>query len=256
MGVDELAAQARTLAVKITAEGKSPHIGSSLSVVDILSSIYFDVFSQELEPSNFRSTGAPRIILSKGHAAAALYAVLHLKGYMTRETLFSYHKNGGLPAHVDTTTKGVEFSTGSLGHGLAVGAGMALANRLNGTGALSIVIMGDGECQEGEVWEAANFAVSKKITNLIAIVDWNGLQAYDHTEDVGGRLEKKWSGFGWTVINADGHDLASLRNAIRQAREAGGPAVILAKTVKCKGIACMEGKIESHYRPPKGDELG
>lgn len=256
MKLEDVAKEARKITVKISADGKAPHIGSCLSAIDILTSLYFDIFDKEMSPENFKRSDTPKILLSKGHAVAALYAILYLKGYMSKDRLLTYHKNGGLPAHADTTVDGIAFSTGSLGHGLAVGIGMALANRIDGNNAPIVVIMGDGECQEGAVWEAANFAVSKSVSNIIAIVDKNELQAYDQTANLGGRLEEKWAGFGWNVISADGHDLSSLNSAMTSALASAKPSVIIAKTVKCRGICAMEGKLESHYKPPKGDELG
>lgn len=256
MNAEEISKEVKRLAVRITGESKSPHIGSALSVADILTSIYFDVFSEDLKPENSKKAGSPRIILSKGHAVAALYATLHLKGYISMEKLLTYHKNGGIPGHADMSVEGVGFSTGSLGHGLAVGVGIALAQKLDGKSAPAIVVMGDGECQEGEVWEAANFAAAKSVGNLLVIVDCNGLQAYGRTGELGGSLEKKWAAFGWNVIKADGHNLDSLGKGIRKGLVPDAPSVILAKTVKGKGIPHIEGKIESHYRPPKGDELG
>ncbi len=256
MNLEEIALLARKLTIKITAEGNAPHIGSCLSVMDILVSIYFDIFDKELTLQRFENRTCPRILLSKGHAAAALYTVLHLKGFLSLEQLLTFHKNSGLPGHVDTSVNGIEFSTGSLGHGLGVGVGMALANKINGSNIPVIVIMGDGECQEGEVWEAANFALANRIDNIIVIIDNNELQAYGVTTKIGGNLKEKWVGFGWNVIEADGHDFASLKASFLNAFENKKPTVIIAHTIKCKGIAHFEGKIESHYKPPKGNELG
>lgn len=251
MKIEQISNKARKIVIDIITDAKTPHIGSCLSLIDILISIYFDVFNKELMPRNFKSLFRPRIILSKGHAVAALYAVLYLKGYITKEQLLSYCKNNGLPGHADTVTNGVEFSTGSLGHGLAVGVGMALAHKLNKIKSPVIVIMGDGECEEGAVWEAANFAASKKINNLIIIIDNNGLQAYDKTSVHGSNLlHKKWRAFGFSVLTVDGHNLVALRKVIKRSLCMKTPSVIIAKTVKGKGIISMENRIESHYFLP------
>jgi transketolase len=196
--LEELSKEAKRKIIKISAKAKAPHVGSCLSVIDILISIYFDIFDNELSPEKFKSKEAPAIILSKGHASAALYTVLFLKGYISEEQLFTYHEDNGLPGHVTTSVNGVYFSTGSLGHGLAVGCGMALANKLDKKNKNVIVIMSDGEIEEGSVWEAANFAAIKKLNNLIGVIDNNGLQGYSKFSDVFyGSIDEKFRAFGW-----------------------------------------------------------
>jgi len=251
--LEEKSLEARKIATKISADGKAAHCGSCLSVIDILVSLYFGVFDKGLAPN---SPDRPNIILSKGHSVGALYAILYLKGYMGVDTLRTYHKNGGLPAHADTSTNGVDFSTGSLGHGLAVGTGMALSAKIDGRKTPTIVVMGDGECQEGEVWEAVNFAVAKKISSLVVVVDSNGLQAYDSAKILGPNIAEKWAGFGWKVIKCNGHDLNALCDSVRSALSYGSPSVVIAETTKGRGMPSLEGKVESHYRTPKGDEFG
>lgn len=254
--LEEISKKARILSLKISAEGKAAHIGSCLSVTDILVSVYFDVFNEQISPKNFKKDDCVRVILSKGHAVAALYSILHLKGFISEKELFSYDKNGGLPGHADTSVYGIDFSTGSLGHGLAVGAGMALARKINNNLSPVVVVMGDGECEEGAVWEAVNFAVVRKLNNLIAIVDSNNLQAYDRTSDLSTAINKKFKGFGMNVIEADGHSFESLRKAFKIALSSQIPSVIIADTIKGKGVQGMEDKLEWHYKTPKGDELG
>jgi len=255
--LEELSKEAKKIIVKISAEAKAAHTGSCLSLIDILVSLYFDIFENELVPQKFRTDAHPRIILSKGHAVASLYAVLYMKGYITREQLLTYHKNSGLPGHADTSVNGVEFSTGSLGHGLAIGTGMALAHKINKKSIPVIVLMGDGECQEGAVWEAANFAAAHILNNLIVIVDHNQFQAYDKTIEVAPTsLEGKWKAFGWNVIEADGHNFSSLHEKISEALHSSKPTAIIAHTIKGKGLKNLENKLESHYISPSGNEFG
>jgi transketolase len=254
--LEKLSKEAKKLIVKISAESKAPHTGSCLSIIDILISIYFDVFANELKP-NTPESRRPFIILSKGHAIAALYSVLYLKGYINKEEIYSYHKNGGLPGHADTSVNGIDFSTGSLGHGLSIGVGAALANKIDKKKSKIIVILGDGECQEGSVWEAANFAAKHLLENLLVIVDNNGLQGYSKTDSVSaGYLEHKWASFGWETIKIDGHDFSSIREGIMHSFYSKKPLVILAQTIKGKGIQNLENKIESHYLSPLGNEFG
>jgi len=255
--LEALSNEAKKIVVKISANAKAAHTGSCLSLIDILVSLYFDIFEEELTPKNFRTDLHPRIILSKGHAIAALYAILYMKGYITKEQLFTYNKNGGLPGHADTSVNGVEFSTGSLGHGLAVGAGMALAHKINEKSIPVIVLIGDGECQEGEIWEATNFAATHNLNNLMVIVDNNGFQAYDKIEDVAtSDLREKWRAFGWNVMEANGHEFSSLHEKISEALHSSKPTVIIAHTIKGKGLGNLENKLESHYIPPVGNEFG
>ncbi|MEM3361750.1 MAG: transketolase [Candidatus Anstonellaceae archaeon] len=247
----KIADKARKIAVDITRKAKAPHVGSASSIIEILTVIYFHIFPKELEPNNFEKKDRPMVILSKGHAVAALYAILHLKGYLDQKKVYTYSQDGGLAGHADVSVRGIDFSTGSLGHGLGIGTGIALARKIDKQNIPTLVILGDGECQEGEVWEAANFAAAKKIGNLVAIVDNNKWQGYDRTEDIGPRLKEKWKAFGWKVLEVDGHDIAALCSTIKKAFLKDQPVVIIAHTIKGKDLGEMENKLESHYIPPK-----
>lgn len=234
----------------------SGHVGVALSCVDIIAALYADVLN--CTPATVDSPGRDRFILSKGHGSMALYAVLARMGFIDRQLLASYGHNGSpLAEHpLAGAVVGVECATGSLGHGLAVGAGMAQGLRLQGIDARVFVLLGDGECNEGSVWEAAALARVGKLDNLVAIVDANGLQACDRCEDVssGVALADCWKGFGWNVLAADGHDYRELVDVLGGAAGTGAPTVVLCRTVKGKGIDFMEGDLEWHYRPVRGDE--
>lgn len=230
--------KAYQLTRKITKDGNAPHIGSALSVLDILYVIYFKFYNAK--------KNSPRIVLSKGHAVAALYSILYLKGILTKKELLSYHKDAGLPAHADHHVKGIQVSTGSLGHGLPIACGMALANPKERV----ICIMGDGECEEGSVWEAVNFAAMHYLKNLTIIVDCNKLQAYDETRrhgaDITELFDKFWA-FGCKSYVCDGHNLKTLEAHLNMMPFQWQPTVILANTIKGKGLE-NEGEISCHYR--------
>jgi transketolase len=200
-----------------------------------------------------------RIILSKGHAGAAIYAALAEKGFFGTDELKTHYADGSrLSGHVSHKgVPGIELSTGSLGHGLSVGAGMALAAKKDDRRHMVYVICGDGECDEGEVWEAALFAHHYKLNNLVAIIDNNKMQSLDFCENTIALspFADKWQAFGWNVLDIDGHDHAALREAFRQAKlSADRPTVIIANTVKGKGISFMEHNILWHYRYPHDGE--
>lgn len=225
------------------------HIGSSLSVVEILTAIYASVLDQ-LDPD---APDRDRVILSKGHAALALYAVLCLKGWIAEEDLGTYCTDGTLlGVHPERAVRGVDFSTGSLGHGLSFGAGAALAARLDGSPRRCFVLLSDAECNEGSVWEAAMFAAHHRLSSLVAIVDVNGQQALGHTRDVLSLepLAAKWRAFGWDTHDVDGHDVSGLAALIRSLDTAAGPPhVLLAHTIFGKGVSYMERRIDWHYLP-------
>ncbi|MGB6066164.1 MAG: transketolase [Desulfomonilaceae bacterium] len=225
------------------------HIGSALSVADIIAVL----FEGELNLPGTNDPLRDRFILSKGHAALALYAALCLNGTLNRDQLQTYCCDGSLlGVHPEHSLEGIEFSTGSLGHGLSIGAGVALASRLRGTSYRIFVLASDAECNEGSLWETVMFAAHHNLSNLIAIVDNNGQQAFGKTKDVIdlSPLGEKWATFGWEVHEVDGHNRAAIRQTIRGLDTAGGPPkVIIANTTSGKGVSFMEGKVEWHYLP-------
>lgn len=236
----------QVLEMSVTAGGG--HIAPCYSCVEILVALYYSVL--KVDPTDPNWEGRDRFILSKGHVSAALYAILADLGFFPLSELQKYCQPGSrLGGHADAVVPGVELSTGWLGHGLAVGAGMAFASHS------TFVLMGDGECQEGAVWEAAQFAGHHQLNNLTAIIDRNGLQALASTEEVM-RLEplaNKWQSIGWKVSEVSGHDIPGLIHTIQKGHEL--PHVIIAHTVKGKGLPFMEGQPIWHYRIPIGDEL-
>jgi transketolase len=257
--MEELARKVRATIVRIIYEAGSGHPGGSLSCVDILLTLYFSEMSHD--PSNPDWPDRDRFILSKGHAAPALYTVLAEAGYMPRSELSSLRSFGSrLQGHPDASrTPGVEVSSGSLGNGLSMSAGIAAALRLDGRSSRVYCLLGDGECDEGLVWEAAMLAAHLRLGNLTAIVDRNGLQIDGCTEDVVclDPLADKWRAFNWNVVEADGHDYLQIKGALDEARQhTDGPTVIVAKTVKGKGVSFMEGVASFHGKPPSKEQLG
>lgn len=235
----------------------SGHPGGALSVLDILVILYYKVM--RVDPHNYRDPQRDRLVLSKGHACPALYAVLADKGFFPARHLKTLRRLGSpLQGHPDMhKTPGVEMSTGSLGQGLSVANGMALAARLDKSPRRVYAIMGDGEIQEGQIWEAAMTAAHYCLDNLTAFLDYNGLQIDGWTRDVK-TLEpivEKWRAFGWHTLEVDGHDYASLLEAIRRAQvNKGAPTMIIAHTVKGKGVSFMENQINWHGRAPDAAE--
>jgi transketolase len=230
------------------------HIGSALCIADILAALYWGG-ADILAPDH---PGRDRVVFSKGHAALALYAVLRLKGWISQEELDSYCADGSaLGVHPDRFVRGVDFSTGSLGLGLSMAAGAALAARLQGAQRHVFALLSDAECNEGAVWEAAMFAAHHRLSNLSAVIDLNGQQALGRTRDVldMSPMGSKWSAFGWDVREVDGHDAEDLRLALeRPGVDAAKPRVIIAKTVFGKGVPFMEGQLRWHYMPMTDDE--
>ncbi len=236
----------------------SGHSGPSLSIVEILVTLYFR--EMRIDPHNPKWEGRDRFVLSKGHGALGYYAVLSRRGFFPREELFTFESLGSrLQGHPDTLlTPGVELSTGSLGQGLSFAAGVAIAARMQGRDTRAYCLLGDGETEEGNVWEAAMSAAKFKLDNLLAIVDWNGLQG-GVTLEVMPSLEPyvdKWVAFGWHVIDIPGHDIPALLGAYQEARQtAGKPTVIIARTVKGKGVSFMENRPEWHSGKLEGEQL-
>lgn len=237
----------------------SGHCGGSLSCAEILSVLYFDKLN--IDPSDPLSEDRDRFIPSKGHCAPVLYAALAERGFFPVSELRNLRSLGHfLQGHPDMKkVPGVDMSTGSLGMGLSVGIGMALAGRMSARSYHTYVLLGDGELQEGQVWEAAIAAAKYKLDRLIAIVDRNGVQLDGTVEDIMplSDVTAKWRAFGWNVLEADGHDVADLSRAIDAARSAAGrPTVIIARTVKGKGVSFMEGRHEWHGKPLNDADFG
>ncbi|MEG1492985.1 MAG: transketolase [Gordonibacter sp.] len=246
--------------VRMIAEAGSGHPGGSLSSADILTALYFGGVLKH-DPENPQDASRDRFILAKGHAAPALYAVLAQAGYFPREELLSLRKLGSrLQGHPDSNQlPGVEVSTGSLGQGLSIAAGAAAGLVLEGGDQAVFALLGDGECQEGQVWEAAMFAAHRRLDNLVAIVDRNGLQIDGCTADVcdPGDLGAKFAAFGWDVHEVDGHDVSALVRALAEAKadRTGKPHALIAHTVKGKGVSFMENEAGWHGKAPNADQL-
>ena len=249
----------RRNALEMTHISRGSHIGSVFSVAEIIAVLYTGVL--HVDPRNPRMPDRDRLILSKGHAGSAVYAALAETGFFPVEQLKTHYANGAiLSGHVSHKgVPGVEVSTGSLGHGLSVGAGMALGAKMDGASWRTWVVLGDGECDEGSVWEAALQAAQYGLDRLCAIVDYNHMQSLFTVEETL-RLEpfeEKWKDFGWNAASVNGHDVRALRDACGWARDQAGsgkPSVILAHTVKGKGVSFMENNILWHYRTPQGEE--
>ena len=232
----------------------SSHVGSALSITDILTVLYFKVL--DIDPRKPAKADRDRFILSKGHASAALYATLAERGFFPVEKLQGFFRNGGsLPGHVDmTAAPGIEASSGSLGHGLSLGLGMALALKQDAPGTRVIVLCGDGEMDEGSVWEAIMYAPKKGLDNLILIVDQNRLQGYTPDgEEQGERLSVRIAAFGWQTLDVDGHDHEALIQAL--ALKPGRPLALIAKTIKGKGVSYMENEFIWHYKSPNEQQF-
>ena len=238
--------------LKMTNYSKSPHIGAALSIVEILVTLYFQIL--KTDPSNI-SLNRDRFVLSKAHASAALYAILAEKGYFPKSYLDKYYVNNGiLPGHLDRfSVPGIEFSAGSLGHGFSASIGMALG--LKSSPPCNVfTLIGDGESNEGSIWEGAMLASHLSLNNLTAILDYNKIQSFGRTNDVINQepIEKRWSSFGWNVIEVNGHSFEELLNAFEV--KTTKPKMIIAHTVKGKGVSFMENKLEWHYKSPNQEQ--
>ena len=235
---------------------KAGHPGGSLSCADILTYLYFA--HMNVDPKNPKMPNRDRLVLSKGHAAPALYSVLAQKGYFEVETLKTLRHIGSiLQGHPDMKNiPGVDMSTGSLGQGISCAVGMALSSKHFGDNYNVYTILGDGEIEEGQVWEAAMFAANKKLSNLTAFVDYNNLQIDGTIEEVNSAypIDEKFKAFNWHTITIDGHDFEQIENALKEAATVDKPVAIIAKTVKGKGVSYMENAVNWHGAAPN-DEL-
>ena len=247
----QLAWKIRRHGIEMTHLSGGSHIGAILSVADIIAVLYADIL--KFDNKNPKWQGRDRIILSKGHAGASIYAAIAENGFFDVEELKTHYANGSrLSGHVSHHLPGIDFSTGSLGHGLSAGAGMAFAMKQNdNTDSRVFVVLGDGECNEGSVWEAAQFANHFRLNNLVAIVDHNKMQSMDYCDKTleVSPMAKRWEAFGWNVIEIDGHNHDALKDALAQTSE-DKPTVVIANTVKGKGVSFMEMDILWHYRFP------
>lgn len=252
------AAELRGQVVSLSHQAKTAHLGSSLSCSDIVAAAYWHVLN--IDPANPTDPDRDRFILSKGHAATTLYSILAQKGFFPKEQLDTYTKDGGkLAEHPPASgLPGVEAATGSLGHGLPIGCGMAMAGKMRGQAYRVFCLLSDGECNEGSVWEAAMFAAAQKLENLCVIVDYNKWQATARSNETLALapLREKWQAFGWDAFEIDGHDvgvLAELMSAMPN--KSGKPVALIANTVKGKGVSFMEDDNNWHYRAPNDEEL-
>ncbi|MFN8535731.1 MAG: transketolase [Dehalococcoidia bacterium] len=258
VSLDRVAAEIRATAIEMSQRTGAAHLGSSLSCVDILVAAYWTAL--RIDPSRPADPDRDRFILSKGHAATALYSVLAARGFFPEDLLLSYCQDGGALAEHPSLgcAPGVEASTGSLGHGLPIGLGMALAGRIEGRSYRVFVTMSDGECNEGSVWEAAMFAAAQRLDQVLVVVDYNKWQATGRSEEVLALapLADKWRAFGWTVHEIDGHDIDALARIMAAVPDGSGkPIAVIAHTVKGKGVSFMEDDNNWHYRSPTVDEL-
>ena len=258
--LERIARQIRARVIENSHKTQTPHLGSCLSCVDILVAAYFDVL--RIDPRNPRDANRDRFILSKGHAAPALFQVLALRGYFPESMLESYGMDGGIfaehppaPSHL----AGIEAATGSLGHGFPMGLGMALAARIRGLTYKTIALVSDGECNEGSTWEAALLGGANRMDNLTVIVDFNKWQATGRSDEIMALnpLVDKWRAFGWSASEIDGHDMGGLVQRLRCIPDGSGkPVAIVAHTVKGKGVSFMEDDNNWHYRIPSESEVG
>jgi len=244
VNLKETARQIRKSIIRIAHSSKSAHVGSALSCVDILTSLYFE--RMRLAPWEERDV----FIMSKAHSAMALYTTLAEKGIIGRELLEGYHKDGGtLPAHLDRfCAKGIEVSAGSLGHGFNIGLGMAYGFKIKESARKVYCLIGDGETQEGSIWEGALFAPKLGLDNFTAFIDYNNLQGYGRAKEICHfePLRKKWEAFGWNCLEVNGHDFEEILAALNAPSE-GKPKMIIACTVKGKGVSFMEDQLIWHY---------
>jgi transketolase len=244
--------------VKMVAEAKSGHPGGSLSAADIMTVLYFG--TMQVDPKNPQWPDRDRLVLCKGHSAPVLYAALAQKGFFPEEELMSLRKvNSRLQGHPDMRkTPGVDASTGSLGQGLSIACGMAMAGKLDKKDYRVFAILGDGELAEGQVWEAAMSASHYKLDNLTAILDYNGLQIDGCVRDImcSVPVREKWEAFGWAVKEIDGHSFTEIESALQWADDmVGKPAMIIAVTVKGKGVSFMENEVDWHGKAPNAEQL-
>jgi transketolase len=257
-GLRRRAAELRGQVVQMSHAAQAAHLASSLSCCDVLAAAYWHVLN--IDPNKPKDPLRDRFILSKGHAAAALFSALAFKGFFPVEELKTYCENGGrLAEHPPANIlPGVEAATGSLGHGLPIGCGMALAGRIRGEKFRVFALLSDGENNEGSVWEAAMFAAAQRLENVCVIVDYNKWQATARSNEtlMLAPLHEKWAAFGWDAVEIDGHDVEALAYAMQNVPNGSGkPVALIAHTVKGKGVSFMEDDNNWHYRAPTAEEV-
>ena len=256
--LEKTAATLRSRIIETSSKTGTPHLGSCLSCVDILTALYFSVLN--IDPANPKAANRDRCILSKGHGAMGLFHVLAARGFYPLSDLDNYGQDGGVFAEHPPTPDhlaGIEAATGSLGHGLPIGLGMAMSARIQVQTYNVYAVLGDGECNEGSNWEAAMLASAQRVSNLCVIVDFNKWQATGRSQEVMALdpLVDKWKAFGWNALEVDGHDFQQLLGALSQFPNANGkPTAIIAHTVKGKGASFMEDDNNWHYKIPTADE--
>jgi transketolase len=254
--LQEKARLVRRHVVTMSSVARAPHVASALSCVDVLTALYFEV--ARVGPDLVDDPGRDRIILSKGHASAALYACLAEAGFLDPAGLSRYAADGSVLAEHPSrgTLPGIEVTSGSLGHGLGLGVGLALSARMDRQDWRVFAVLSDGECNEGSTWEAALWAPRQGLANLTAVVDFNKFQAIGRSTEITALepLADKWRAFGWDTCEIDGHDFSQLLPALARPTT-GKPRAIVAHTIKGKGVSFMEGDLEWHYRPPSADDL-
>jgi transketolase len=257
--LEQLAREIRARIIENSHLTQTPHLGSCLSCVDILVAAYFHTL--RIDTADHRNPDRDRFILSKGHGAAALFQVLASRGFYPEAMLDTYGEDGGLFAEHPPTPEhlaGIEAATGSLGHGMPMGLGMALAGRIQGRSYNVVALLSDGECNEGSIWESAMLAASQRVERLCAVVDFNKWQATGRSREILALdpLIDKWRAFGWSAIEADGHDMAGLVKLLSNVPNGSGkPVMVVAHTVKGKGVSFMEDDNNWHYRIPKAEEV-
>ncbi|MDG2243340.1 MAG: transketolase [Rhodospirillaceae bacterium] len=257
--LEQIAQMLRHRIIKTSHESGTPHLGSCLSCIDLLVFLYWHIL--QIDPTDPTNPKRDRFLLSKGHAAPALFQVLAERGFFPVSDLNNYGEDGSLfGEHPPTPSAlpGIEAATGSLGHGLPIGLGMALASRISDVPYSVYAILSDGECNEGSVWEAALLAAAQKVSNLTVAIDYNKWQATGRSNEVLGLapLAEKWSAFGWCVSEIDGHNLNQMADAIEKNRNDPRPKAIIANTVKGRGVSFMEDDNNWHYRIPTAEEVG
>lgn len=254
--IEEISKEIRRDILTMVYKSKSGHLGCSLGIVDILLALYFEVMNVDPRDPNLESRD--RFLLSKGHASSALYAVLAKRGFFSKSVLKTYFQDGSkLAGHVTLgSTPGIDATFGSLGHGLSIGIGMSLALKQQNLLSKVYVLIGDGECAEGSIWEGINFAGHHRINNLVLLLDNNDLQIMGHGTDILNSLpfEDKFRSFGWDVKTVDGHDISELSKILYSSTPSTKPVAIIANTVKGKGVSFMENKVEWHGKSPTEEE--
>lgn len=257
--LSRVASKLRANIIETSSRTRTPHLASCLSSVDLLTALYFSVL--RIDPVNPGDMGRDRFIMSKGHGAMALFHALAQRGFYSEHMLRSYGEDGGVFAEhppIPDHLSGIEAATGSLGHGLPLGLGMALAARIQKRSYNVYAILGDGECNEGSIWECAMLAAAQRVSNLCAIVDFNKWQATGRSQQIMAldSLVDKWRAFGWDTCEIDGHDMGAILSALSKFPAASNkPTAIIAHTVKGKGVSFMEDDNNWHYRIPTADEV-